>query len=85
MAHAFGFGEVIPFDAPVEASQVEIPSDDRLEFARSAAGFWHSTLSPLHGALVAATVANHGEMPSPRIIDRVPAAARAAACCRRTR
>ena len=70
MAHAFGFGEVIPFDAPVEASQVEIPSDDRLEFARSAAGFWHSTLSPLHGALVAATVANHGEMPTPRIIER---------------
>ena len=51
MAHAFGFGEGIPFDAPVEASQVEIPVDDRLEFARSAAGFWHSTLSPLHGAL----------------------------------
>jgi penicillin-binding protein A len=70
MAHAFGFGEVIPFDAPVEASQIEIPSDDRLEFARSAAGFWHSTMSPLHGALVAATVANHGEMPTPRIIER---------------
>jgi cell division protein FtsI/penicillin-binding protein 2 len=70
MAHAFGFGEGIPFDAPVETSQIDIPTDDRLEFARSAAGFWHSTLSPLHGALLAAAVANHGEMPSPRIIER---------------
>lgn len=70
MAHAFGFGEGIPFDAPVESSQVEIPTDDRLEFARSAAGFWHSTLSPLHGALMAAAVANAGEMPVPRVIER---------------
>jgi peptidoglycan glycosyltransferase len=70
MAHAFGFGEGIPFDAPVESSQVEIPVDDRLEFARSAAGFWHSTLSPLHGALMAAAVANGGEMPMPRVIER---------------
>ena len=70
MAHAFGFGEGIPFDAPVESSQVEIPADDRLEFARSAAGFWHSTLSPLHGALMAAAVANGGEMPVPRVVER---------------
>ena len=70
MAHAFGFGEGIAFDAPVEESRVEIPTDDPLEFARSAAGFWHSTLSPLHGALLAAAVANQGEMPSPRIVER---------------
>jgi len=69
-AHAFGFGEGIPFDAPLEASHVEVPSGDRLEFARTAAGFWHSTLSPLHGALLAAAVANRGEMPSPRLIER---------------
>jgi peptidoglycan glycosyltransferase len=70
MAHAFGFGEGIPFDAPLEASQVEIPTDDRLEFARSAAGFWHSTLTPLHGALMAAAVANHGDMPPPHLVER---------------
>ena len=70
MAHAFGFGEAIPFDAPLEASQVEIPSDDRLEFARSAAGFWHSTLTPLHGALMAAAVANQGDMPPAHLVER---------------
>ncbi len=43
---------------------------DGLEFARTAAGFWHSTLSPLHGALLAAAIANRGEMPSPTLIER---------------
>ncbi|HEY4188520.1 MAG TPA: penicillin-binding transpeptidase domain-containing protein [Polyangia bacterium] len=70
MAHAFGFGETIPFDVPFEASHIEVPTDDRLEFARTAAGFWHSTLSPMHGALLAATVANRGEMPTPHLVER---------------
>jgi peptidoglycan glycosyltransferase len=70
MAHAFGFGEGIPFDVPFEASHIEVPTDDRLEFARTAAGFWHSTLSPMHGALLAATVANGGEMPAPHLVER---------------
>ena len=70
VAHSFGFGEAIPFDVPVEASHIDVPTDDKLEFARTAAGFWHSTLSPLHGALLAATVANGGEMPAAHIIER---------------
>jgi cell division protein FtsI/penicillin-binding protein 2 len=70
MAHAFGFGETIPFDVPFEPSHIDVPADDHLEFARTAAGFWHSTLSPLHGALLAATVANQGTMPTPRLIER---------------
>ena len=65
---SFGFDEVIPFDLPVEASHLDVPAD-HLEFARAAAGFWHSTLSPLHGALLAATIANRGDMPSPTLID----------------
>jgi peptidoglycan glycosyltransferase len=65
---SFGFGEAIPFDLPVEASHLDVPSD-HLEFARAAAGFWHSTLSPLHGALVAATIANRGVMPAPTLIE----------------
>lgn len=70
MAHAFGFGETIPFDVPFEPSHIDVPADDHLEFARTAAGFWHSTLSPLHGALLAATVANQGTMPTPHLIER---------------
>lgn len=69
MATAFGFGEPIAFDAAVEPSEIEVP-EEPLEFARTAAGFWHSSLSPLHGALVAAAVGNAGEMPAPRLIER---------------
>jgi penicillin-binding protein A len=69
MATAFGFGAPIGFDAPVEPSQCDVPVEP-LEFARAAAGFWHSSLSALHGALLAATVAGGGEMPAPRLIER---------------
>jgi cell division protein FtsI/penicillin-binding protein 2 len=69
MAAAFGFGAPIAFDAPMEPSEIEVP-EEPLEFARTAAGFWHSSLSPLHGALLAAAVANDGEMPAPRLIER---------------
>jgi peptidoglycan glycosyltransferase len=69
VGHAFGFGETIPFELPVEPSHLDVP-DDSLEFARTAAGFWHSTLSPMHGALLAAAIANHGEMPAPTLIGR---------------
>jgi cell division protein FtsI/penicillin-binding protein 2 len=69
MATAFGFGAPIAFDAPVEASACDVPAEP-LEFARAAAGFWHSSLSPLHGALLAATVASDGQMPAPRLIER---------------
>jgi penicillin-binding protein A len=69
IATAFGFGEEIPFDAPVEPSELEVPREP-LEFARTAAGFWHSSLSALHGALLAATVANRGEMPPAHLIER---------------
>lgn len=73
MAAAFGFGAALPFDAPVDPSELDIPTD-QLEFARAAAGFWHTSLSPLHGALLAATIANGGEMPAPRLIARAVAA-----------
>jgi cell division protein FtsI/penicillin-binding protein 2 len=69
VGHAFGFEENIPFDLPVEPSHLDVPGDT-LEFARTAAGFWHSTLSPMHGALLAAAIANHGEMPAPTLVDR---------------
>lgn len=66
-AAAFGFGEEIQFDAPFEPSEIEVPREP-LEFARTAAGFWHSSLSALHGALLAATIANRGEMPAAHLI-----------------
>lgn len=69
VASAFGFGQVLDFDAEVEPSEADIPREP-LEFARAAAGFWHSSLSVLHGALLAATIANRGQMPAPRMVEK---------------
>ncbi len=69
-ARQWGFGEVVPFDAPVGASSLTVPVDT-LGFARTAAGFWNSTLSPLHGALLAQGVARGGEMLRPWIVASV--------------
>ncbi len=69
-ASAFGFGHALPFDVPTRPSPSEVPTE-RLEFARTAAGFWHMHMSPLHAALIASTVANGGEMPRAILVDRV--------------
>jgi cell division protein FtsI/penicillin-binding protein 2 len=49
---------------------MDLPSE-RLELARSAAGFWHMHMSPLHAALIASSVAADGVMPRPSMIERV--------------
>lgn len=67
---AFAFGEMLPFDVPTPAGTLTVPGE-RLERARTAAGFWHSELSPLHGALIASTIANGGVMPRATMVDRV--------------
>lgn len=69
-ASAFGFGAATPFDVQTEAPRAELP-DDPLEFARAAAGFWHTSLSPLAAASIAQTVANAGVSYRPRIVRAV--------------
>ena len=69
-ARALGFGVQLPFALPVEPSTAHVP-DGGLAFARTAAGFWNTTLSPLHGAYLAATLARGGVTPPLRLIDRV--------------
>jgi peptidoglycan glycosyltransferase len=66
---AMGFGQALAFDVQIEPSHLDVPEDDPLEFARTAAGFWHSTLSPMHGALLAAAIADGGRMVTPHLID----------------
>ena len=60
----------LPFDLASEPSALEVPTD-RLEFARASAGFWHSHLSPLHGALIASTIANGGVRMNPMLVDAI--------------
>jgi cell division protein FtsI/penicillin-binding protein 2 len=67
---AFGFGAPVPFAVENQASAIDIPGDP-LEFARSAAGFWHTSLSPLGGAVLAQTVANQGVTLRPRLVRKI--------------
>jgi penicillin-binding protein A len=69
-AERFGFNRALPFDFAVRESSAEIP-DDRLERARTAAGFWHTHLSPLHAAMVVQSIAHDGAMLRPYVVDRV--------------
>lgn len=69
-ANRFGYNRKIPFIWDVQQSWARFPKD-RVERAGAAAGFHYTKLSPLHAALIAATVANGGEMPEPHIVARV--------------
>jgi penicillin-binding protein A len=70
VAARFGFGQDMPFDVKVAPSTLSFP-DDELGFARTAAGFWNSTLSPFEGANVASVVANGGQMIRHTMVARV--------------
>jgi cell division protein FtsI/penicillin-binding protein 2 len=70
MARRFGYGEPIAFDVPVQPSALHVPSEP-LELARTAAGFWNTTLSPLQALELSAIVARGGEYVRPSIVDEV--------------
>lgn len=69
-AERFLFNRAIPADLPVEQGVTEFSADDRWSVVSAASGFTRATtMSPLHGALIAAAVANDGTMMEPYIVD----------------
>jgi cell division protein FtsI/penicillin-binding protein 2 len=70
MGGALGFGTPLPFAVANEAPRIAIPQEP-LEFARTSAGFWNTTLSPLAAVELAQTVANGGAALEPRIVASV--------------
>jgi penicillin-binding protein A len=71
-AEEFGFNEEIPFDVRTEASSYpEIPDDRAPERAKAAIGQQDVVATPLQMALVAAGVANGGEVLRPRLVREV--------------
>ncbi|HYG69007.1 MAG TPA: penicillin-binding transpeptidase domain-containing protein [Anaeromyxobacteraceae bacterium] len=72
-AGKFLFDAAIPFARPVEISKANVP-DDEFGLANTAAGFGDVRLSPLHGALIAAIVANGGLYVPPVLVDAVAGA-----------
>ena len=67
-AERFLFNVPVPFAAEVEVSRAEI-EDDPFALASAAAGFGSVRLSPLHGALLAAVVANRGLFVPPVVVE----------------
>jgi len=67
VAEQIGFNRPIPFDFPVLLGTLDVPYGD-LEFARTAAGFRGTTLTPLGGAYLALVVAAGGLAPRVRLI-----------------
>ena len=74
-ARRLGFGTEIPFDLAVKPSQVTNGGgplgggfSDRVELANAAYGQGETLVTPLQMALVAATVANDGEMMKPHLV-----------------
>jgi cell division protein FtsI/penicillin-binding protein 2 len=66
----FGFGREVPFDLPVEMSRGDVPRDE-LDLARTGAGFGEVYVSPLHMAMIMASLGDNGAMMRPRVIDRI--------------
>ncbi|MBF0551435.1 MAG: hypothetical protein HQK60_12970 [Deltaproteobacteria bacterium] len=70
-AHRFYFNRPITFELPLEKSTAEVPADD-YPLAKVASGYNRETsLSPIHGAMLAAAVANSGIMIEPTFIKKI--------------
>ena len=72
-ASRFGFNRQIASDLPVQPGKVLIEEDsDSWALAEAASGFTReTTMSPLQGALIAATLVNKGKMMAPYAVDSV--------------
>jgi cell division protein FtsI/penicillin-binding protein 2 len=68
----FGFNTAVPFEMKADTSRVSVPEDTTYAMAEFASGFnRHTSLSPLHGALIASAVAEQGVMPLPHFVDSI--------------
>jgi len=75
-ARGWGWESDIPFDLPIETSRVSVTPgflDDPVALAETAFGQGELLATPLQMALVAAGVANDGEIMRPQLVARVAA------------
>ena len=71
VARELGLAAALPGELPGTAGVIDIPATHDLGFAQIAAGFAGSQLSAVGGALLAATFADDGEQPIPRIVASI--------------
>lgn len=68
----FGFNQTFPTDLPVDPSFTDIPEEKNFHLAEVASGYNKvTTMSPIQGAMIAASVAENGMMRVPYIVERV--------------
>jgi cell division protein FtsI/penicillin-binding protein 2 len=68
----FRFNHPLDTDIPLQISTMEMDPDEEWSIAETASGYTRGTnMSPVHGALLAATIANDGMMPPVRLIDAI--------------
>jgi penicillin-binding protein A len=70
-ATAFGFNQQLDFEIQLPPSGISVEGDP-FRLAEIASGYnRETTLSPVHGALIASAILNQGRMPMPSIVDRI--------------
>ncbi|WP_295904605.1 penicillin-binding transpeptidase domain-containing protein [uncultured Bdellovibrio sp.] len=71
-ANRFMFNQEIPADFPVDMGVAYIPPGKGFELAEAASGYNKTNrMSPVQGAMIAASVANDGQVVIPYLIDSV--------------
>lgn len=69
-AERFRFNQPIHADIPVQTGHARISPDDPWSVVTAASGFTRdNTMSPIHGAMIAAAVANDGVMMEPYLVE----------------
>ncbi|MBX7145056.1 MAG: hypothetical protein K1X79_11440 [Oligoflexia bacterium] len=69
-AFAFGFNNSLASDVTLDTSKAAIP-DDGYGLGKAAAGFGEVTLSPMHAATLVASIAHHGLLPRPALVEKI--------------
>lgn len=68
----FMFNKFIPADFSLEQSQALVPEEKGFEMAQVASGYNRfNTMSPVHGAMIAASIINDGKIVAPYLIDEI--------------
>jgi cell division protein FtsI/penicillin-binding protein 2 len=71
-AESFHFNKDFESELEIEKSQFQIDPTNMWELVESSAGFTdRTTLSPVHGALIASAILNDGVMPRPYVVNTV--------------
>lgn len=71
-ANRFMFNQDIPADFDVEKGVASVPSEKNFELTEVASGYnKQNRISPIQGAMIAASVVNDGKMLIPYIIDKL--------------